>query len=215
MNNRCVICQKEFEGHFNKKTCSDECSKSLREKSHVKYNQKIKNIRRQQLLSDTLEGEIWKDVKGYEGLYEISNLGRVRSMYRQGGGGLLKTSLSKNGYLTVGLRDKNKSKLSKHMTIHQLLATHFLDNPYNYQCVDHIDRNRQNNSLINLRWVTYKENATNSSNVIDRKGCIYVDKFIKKGIEYAYWRVIKYNQNGDKVMKRFKTENEATVYFNS
>ena len=101
--------------------------------------------------------EIWKDCKGYEGLYQISNLGRVWSIGSQK---YLKGSIDKDGYMCVYLTAKNgKTKMEK---IHRLVALVFLDNPNNYTQVNHKDKNKQNNCVDNLEWCTAKYNNTYS-----------------------------------------------------
>ena len=93
--------------------------------------------------------EIWKEIKDYEGLYWISNLGRVKSKR--------KTLQSIDGkYLKVGL-SKNGIQKTKH--IHRLVAETFIPNPYNKLQVNHKDENKKNNNANNLEWVTQKENA--------------------------------------------------------
>lgn len=87
--------------------------------------------------------EIWKDVKGYEGYYEVSNLGRVKSLYRNK---ILKPNIVKRGYLQVKFYD-NKCYL-----VHRLVAIAFLNNPNNYPQVNHKDENTQNNCVLNLEW---------------------------------------------------------------
>jgi hypothetical protein len=111
--------------------------------------------------------EIWKDINGYEGLYQISNLGRVKSLDKQKWNRFtflnvdeffLNNVKTKNGYLTTALSKEGKRKSFK---IHRLLAEHFIPNPENKPTVDHIDRNKSNNSLDNLRWATYLEQVKN------------------------------------------------------
>jgi hypothetical protein len=109
--------------------------------------------------------EIYKDIKGYEGLYQISNLGNIRSLDRQSWNGnswftlkgkQLSPADNGKGYLFVGLC-KN-GKIRSRCYIHRLVAETFLPNPNNKPCVNHIDGNKQNNCLSNLEWVTYEEN---------------------------------------------------------
>ncbi len=106
--------------------------------------------------------EYWLSIKGYEGLYEISNLGRVRSFRRTGGkdARILSGGISKTGYRFVILC---KWGLHKHFLIHRLAAIAFIDNPYNKPFINHIDFNRQNNNINNLEWVTSLENSVYSA----------------------------------------------------
>ena len=97
--------------------------------------------------------EIWKDIQGYEGLYQVSNLGRVRNSKNK----LMKTYL-RNGYCRIDL--SKEGKRSKH-SIHRLVATTFIPNPENKPQVDHINTVRNDNRVDNLRWVTPKENMNN------------------------------------------------------
>ena len=91
--------------------------------------------------------EIWKDCKGYEGKYQVSNLGRVWSIGSQK---YLKGSYDRDGYIQVYLTAKNgKVKMEK---VYRLVALVFLDNPNNYPQVNHKDKNKQNNCVDNLEW---------------------------------------------------------------
>ena len=101
--------------------------------------------------------EIWKDIKGYEGLYQVSNKGHVKSLnYRRTGKeGILKGRLDKDGYLRVGLC---KNKKQKPFYIHRLVAKAFLPNPNNLPEVNHIDENKENNHVENLEWCDRKYN---------------------------------------------------------
>jgi hypothetical protein len=100
--------------------------------------------------------EIYKLIVGYEGLYEVSDFGNVRNCKT---GRFLKGSENKDGYLQVGLYKDKKRKMFR---IHRLVALAFLENPENKPTVDHIDRNKQNNRLENLRWATKSENQANT-----------------------------------------------------
>lgn len=104
--------------------------------------------------------EVWRDIKGYEEKYQISNLGRVKSLSfnKTGEKKLLKPHDNGNGYLTVCLWKDNRYK---HKYIHRLVAEAFLPNPENKPCIDHINTNRDDNRIENLRWCTYSENLMN------------------------------------------------------
>lgn len=98
--------------------------------------------------------EEWKDIKGYESLYKVSNLGKVKSINNDM---ILSDAVNSNGYKTVVLY-KNGNRLTH--TVHKLVATAFLNNPNNYPCVNHKDENRKNNNVDNLEWCSYSYNNT-------------------------------------------------------
>lgn len=114
--------------------------------------------------------EIWKSVIGYEGLYEVSNMGRVKSLERnivKGRGGLckieeriLKSGKDKDGYPQVVLCKEGKRKTCK---IHRLVATAFIDNPNNLPQINHIDEIKTNNCVDNLEWCDCKYNINYGS----------------------------------------------------
>ena len=103
---------------------------------------------------ENLPDEIWKDVVGYEGIYKISNFGRVKS-FKQNKVVILKKVLN-DGYYSIGLRKDGKRFKAK---IHRLIAQAFIPNPDNKPFVNHIDGNKQNNCIENLEWVTGSENV--------------------------------------------------------
>lgn len=105
--------------------------------------------------------EIWKDITGYEGKYQVSNLGNVKSLNYRGNGKeriLKPRPVSSTGYLAVTLSNSDTQKTLK---VHRLVAQAFIENPNNKPCVDHINTNKTDNRADNLRWVTRKENNNN------------------------------------------------------
>ena len=104
--------------------------------------------------------EIWKDVVGYEGYYQVSNLGRVKSLNYRGSKKekILATNLERTGYVRTHLCKEGQHKTIR---IHRLVAEAFLPNPDNKGCIDHINTNRADNRVENLRWVTHEENCNN------------------------------------------------------
>jgi hypothetical protein len=107
--------------------------------------------------------EEWKAIEGYEGLYEVSNMGNVKSLPRHGTkGGLLIPRIDCNGYAEVGLMKNAKRKNQK---IHLLVAKYFVENPENKPYVDHKDQIKHNNFVGNLRWATRSENGFNRTKV--------------------------------------------------
>ena len=107
-----------------------------------------------------MEEEVWKPIKDYEGLYEVSNLGRVKSLNynRTGKEKILKNIECSNGYLMVFLTKFGKQK---NYLIHRLVAGAFIPNPEGKPCIDHINTIRNDNRVENLRWVTHEENSNN------------------------------------------------------
>lgn len=111
--------------------------------------------------------EIWKPIEGYEGLYEVSNRGRVRSLdrYTTGNrnrllkGKVLKNRLNELSYCTVQLCLNGKPKSVR---VHRLVAKAFIPNPDNKPFVNHIDGNPINNDVLNLEWCTQKENINHA-----------------------------------------------------
>lgn len=107
--------------------------------------------------------EVWKDINGFEGLYQISNHGRVSSVKRQGSqGGVLKFSIGhQHKYPYIRLQDVRTNKKESWL-IHRLVAIHFILNPENKPQVNHINSIRDDNRVSNLEWVTNMENVIHS-----------------------------------------------------
>ena len=106
-----------------------------------------------------MEQEIWKEIKGFDGNYSVSSEGRVRSNGLLKGKNskvrILKTELSKKGYLRVGLTKDGKQK--KYL-VHRLVAIAFLDNTNNLPDVNHKNECKTDNRLINLEWMSRRDN---------------------------------------------------------
>lgn len=106
--------------------------------------------------------EIWKPVVGYEGLYEVSNLGKVKSLGNtlkcsrfRGIETIMRQEVTELGYCRVALR---KDRKYKHWSVHRLVAIAFLPNPDNLPVVNHKDENPKNNRVDNLEWCTHQYN---------------------------------------------------------
>ena len=97
-----------------------------------------------------IEKEEFRDIPGYEGLYEVSNLGRVRR-----NGRILKPLKHRDGYLKI---DLNKQGIRKGVYIHRLVGLAFIPNPDNLPCINHKDEDKTNNTVKNLEWCTREYN---------------------------------------------------------
>lgn len=181
-----------------------------------------------------LEQEIWKDIKGYEGLYQVSNLGRIKSLYfinnryksKHHREKIMKQQINKHGYKTVRL---SLNKKEKSYMVHRLVAEAFILNTKNKLEVNHIDGNKQNNRVDNLELCTRSENQLhayqkglqkitnkmkeNSIKLGQTYGKINGSKTwktnIKKAIEKRKIKVNQYSLNG-KFLKTWNSITEAS-----
>ena len=110
--------------------------------------------------------EIWKDIKGYEGLYQVSNLGRIKSLDKKTKnkngefikkGKILKQCENSKGYLRIQLTSNKGQR--KRMFVHRLVAQHFVKKEEGKNIVNHLDCNPKNNCYNNLEWTTLKGNS--------------------------------------------------------
>ena len=158
--------------------------------------------------------EIWKDIKGYEGLYQISNLGRVKSLKRKIKNfynyyyhkeKILKLCINKKtGYVYVCLNKNNKGKV---MVVHRLVAETFISNIDKLPYVNHKDENKQNNCVDNLEWCTAKYNA----NYGTRNSKLYNKTSFKKGHKpKTCKKVEKYSFDGE-LLGTYYSIREAAV----
>ena len=131
--------------------------------------------------------EIWKDIEGYEGLYQVSDLGRVKRVTTNR---ILKQAKHHGGYMRVDLCKNGKRKAHK---IHRLVAQAFIPNPENKLQVNHIDENKTNNIISNLEWLTAKENNNHGTRI--ERAIISNQKQVKAidiaNGEYNYYESIK------------------------
>lgn len=103
-----------------------------------------------------MQEEVWKDIEGYEGLYQVSTLGRVKSLARER---VSKDKILKSSGVRYKLVCLYKSGIVKYVKVHRLVANAFISNPENKPQVNHKDGNKFNNSVSNLEWATSKENC--------------------------------------------------------
>lgn len=161
--------------------------------------------------------EVWCDICGYEGVYQISNLGRVYSLKRevnQGkhgnkrsvGGYILKTNDNGHGYLTVGLASCNTKKLCY---VHRLVAEHFIPNGNGYNCVNHKDYDTHNNRVDNLEWCTQKQNIDYSAHKMRKPHKQW--KQPTTGEKYIYLRDGRYRLSIRNVIDKTYPTLEAAV----
>lgn len=117
--------------------------------------------------------EIWKPIKGYEKIYEVSNFGKIKSLKKKI---ILKQFKNTNGYFQVKLW---KNKKGKQFLVHKLVAESFILNINNFPFINHIDENKENNCTNNLEWCTAKYNCnygTRNSRLSSPVICIELNK---------------------------------------
>ena len=130
-----------------------------------------------------MKEEIWKDIEGYEGLYQVSNLGRVKRMrFINKNTNIEKERIKsqkirKDGYLEVALYKNGKGK---YIQVHRLVAKSFIPNPKKLPQVNHIDGIKTNNIVENLEWVSISDNAIHSSRVL-RNNVRKINQYDLKG----------------------------------
>lgn len=162
-----------------------------------KFEDGLKLIQQLEILMNI---EIWKTIKDFPN-YKISNRARVRNITS---GKIVKQTVNR-GYYCVHLSNTIKEYFC---TVHRLVALTFIQNPFDKQCVDHIDRDKLNNDVSNLRFATTKENNQNRSKRNDNTSGISGVSFHKKAKK---WEVrIKVN-NKNKYGGYFEDKNDAII----
>lgn len=146
--------------------------------------------------------EVWKDIEGYEGLYQISNLGNIKSLKYNKTETEKKIKLyNKRNYLQVALAQQGKIKW---YSVHRLVAKAFIPNPNNYPCINHKDENKQNNCIDNLEWCTHKYNS-NYGTIKERQSNI------KKGRNTSQETRNKIGEANSKQVGQFKKGTEELI----
>lgn len=159
--------------------------------------------------------EKWKDIINYEGYYQISNFGNIRSLDRKirfnkgysiKKGKMLKPILNKKGYYKVSLSKKQKEK---RFFIHRLVAIHFIENPLSKEQVNHKDGNKKNNRADNLEWCTNLENQRHAI----KNGLIDNEQRIQQAINMGIINrkpVAQYTKEGN-LIKEYVSIKEASI----
>ena len=156
--------------------------------------------------------EQYVDIKGYEGQYQVSNQGNVRSIDRVVNnrnikGKTLKPMMRRDGYNVVDLRRGKERKLAP---IHRLVAQAFIDNPDNLGVVNHKDGDKTNNAVYNLEWVTQQGNMKHAydNNINDHK--VKANKILKEGAKVRYYKRIVLTKDGE--THEFKDTHEVAAF---
>lgn len=127
--------------------------------------------------------EIYRDIKGYEGFYQISNYGNIKSLRNNK---LLIQTNHKGGYKLVSV---SVDGMHRELTVHRLVAQAFIPNPNNYRDVNHKDGNKANNHVDNLEWVTHSDNIKHSYNSLNQRRNDVAVVCIETGVKYQSCKV--------------------------
>jgi hypothetical protein len=165
--------------------------------------------------------EIWKPIKDYEEYYQVSNLGRVKALKKRIFNGrrwrpydeyILKQSFS-GGYLVVNLYKMNQTK-GKVLLVHRLVADHFIPNLGDNVCINHKNHIRKDNRVINLEWVTQRENCSHSKLKVGNKtGFQNVYKQNAKSESYGFSVIINRKRHYRSSYKTAKEAHEGYCQF--
>lgn len=163
--------------------------------------------------------EIWKNIEGYDGLYEISNYGRVKRLCKSVTNSfgtfiskeiILNGNISKRGYVKQTLTKNGKGKT---YLIHRLVAQAYLPNLESKEMVNHINGIKSDNKVSNLEWCTGSENiqhALDTKLLIPRKGSnIYFSKFIEKDVSIILYKCLVNKINPNVIAKELNTNNRT------
>lgn len=172
------------------------------------------------MIMEEKEPEVWKNIEGFEGFYQVSNRGNVRSVDRTftfaSKGNIIQRSyksqtkkgrLRKDGYVSVNLR---MIGTVTHISVHRLVASAFIENPDNKPYVNHKNGNKQNNNDWNLEWCTAQENTAHAINLFNIKGpsrkfdrnqIFYILSLISRKDIREFWKI---NSVGESTVGRIR-----------
>lgn len=189
-----------------------------------RYDNSVENLEwcgKRKELFEIIDGEIWQDVKDFEGLYKVSNYGRVYSVERKNNDsqrrgsyqtGRMMCQRTNNGYKTIKLLKNGNEKAIR---VHRLVAEHFIPNLENKPFINHKDLNRSNNYVDNLEWVTPQENTVHFTESGNTKSIYKIDLSftigdILKIKELARKQKFTYN----KIAKLYNTTQDIIQHIN-
>lgn len=158
-----------------------------------------------------MDNVIWKPVVGYEGLYEVSNTGLVRSLNKLKGR-ILTPIKRKNGYLNICLY-KNCKQVTK--LVHRMVAEAFIPNPDNLEMVNHKDEDRTNNHVDNLEWCTRAYNQVYSMNLHPERRNINADNLRKhstrnkKGVPHKHYKQVAILDDNNNIINIYDNASTA------
>lgn len=129
--------------------------------------------------------EVWKDIDDFKGVYQISNLGRLKSFKKEANGKVLSNTNKKGDYFSVILRKGDRVRSTR---IHRLVAEAFIPNPKKLSQVHHKDGNKQNNRVENLEWISVREHRliTQQQKPSTINGLIFYNKFVRPKVVQQY-----------------------------
>lgn len=179
-----------------------------------------------------MQEEIWKDIQGYEGIYQVSNLGRVKSLPRENRyynpwagkecvrnykERIMKLKKNRGGYHVAHLRDEENNK-EGWPTVHRLVATAFIENREQKPTINHKDGVKTNNFVENLEWATCSENTQHAYDMGLAKSV--VAQYAKKGSEHPHSKlkesdILEIRQKRKEGMTLVAIAAEYGVYFSS
>src|SRR3990172_703465 len=139
--------------------------------------------------------EIWKDIPSYEGIYQASSFGKIRSLNFKNTHRclLMNQTIGNDGYLCLNLY---KNGIPKIIRVHRIIAKVFVPNPSNKICINHKDGNKKNNHINNLEWCTYSENNYHAYRILNKKAALLG----KLGIDnYRSKKTLQFMNSGELV----------------